>query len=690
MRVRLTVGERLGIAFGALLAIAAVEAALALHWVGRIGALRRELEEVIAPRDRAADLLERSILRRAVALRNFAITANPAQAAAADEAWAAARAALEDVTRRVAPEERALVAAIAPAAEVYGRAGEDFARAVVRLPRPERERAEEALSADRERLFLLVREYASRQEGARTRAAARIAEAERGLASGARWLVVAMGAGLAAAGWWVLRSIRTPVGRLAHAAEALGAGDPGPALALAPPDAPAGRGELAALAQGFSRMARDLAEREARLVAQHGELQAQHEELQAQQEELQAQGEELRTQAGELVEQNERLRSAAEALEAADRRKDEFLATLGHELRNPLAAIFSSAQLLPFRSGDPDAVARLGEVLTRQARHLARLVDDLLDVSRITQGKLELRREDLDLRAAVRNAVEVCRPEAERRSQEIAVALPDAPATVHGDPARLEQIVQNLLHNASKFSPAGARLRVALEADAVHATVRVEDPGEGIPPDLLPRVFDLFVQGASPGGAREGLGIGLTLVRQLAALHGGRVEARSDGPGRGSTFVVTLPLARPREAAGPAPAAAPDARRLRVLVFEDNRDLADTTRAVLELWGHEVEVAPTGREGVERARATRPDVLLVDIGLPDMTGYDVARAVRAAVDGAPRPRLVALTGFGLAADRARASAEGFEAHLVKPVEPEALRRTLAELAAGAGEGAASA
>jgi signal transduction histidine kinase len=383
-----------------------------------------------------------------------------------------------------------------------------------------------------------------------------------------------------------------------------------------------------------------------------------------------------------MVEIAARKRAEA-ALVAADRGKDEFLAMLAHELRNPLAAIASAARALDARAeGDDDPrSAELLAVIGRQSRHLARLVDDLLDVSRFSRGRIELRREPVELRRAVEGAVENVRPHVELRRQTLAVTLPDEPLWLDADLTRIEQILANLLHNAAKFTEPGGRIDLAAEREDAEVLVRVRDEGAGIDPELLPRVFDLFVQGErSLARSRGGLGIGLTLVRSLVERHGGTIEAASEGPGRGSELRVRLPLLaapeRREPAAAPEPAAPAAAVRLRVLLVEDNLDAAESLGELLRIWGHEVTIAHDGAAALRAVPETRPEVVLLDIGLPGMDGYEVASRLRA-TPGLAGLRLVAVTGYGQESDRRRARLAGFDHHLVKPVDLDRLRALLA-------------
>jgi PAS domain S-box-containing protein len=364
----------------------------------------------------------------------------------------------------------------------------------------------------------------------------------------------------------------------------------------------------------------------------------------------------------------------------ADRRKGEWIAMLAHELRNPLAPLLTGLHVLRRSGGDPAAAEKAEEMMERQVRHLARLVDDLLDVSRVARGKIALRRERLDLARLVRTAAADRRPALESAGLTLAVETPETPLWVSGDATRLSQVLGNLLDNAAKFTDRGGRVEVKLNATegGPGAELRVRDTGVGIDPELLPRLFEPFSQAdRSLHRSKGGLGLGLALVRGLTELHGGTVRAASAGPGRGAEFVVRLPLeAEPPvlSKAGAEPRAGGAPRR--VLVVEDNRDSADTLRMLLELQGHEVRVAYTGPEGVRLAREWRPTVVLSDIGLPGLDGFGVARALRAdaATSGA---RLIAVTGYGTDEDRRLARESGFDHLLTKPADPAVLQDLLA-------------
>ncbi|HEY7512321.1 MAG TPA: MASE1 domain-containing protein, partial [Vicinamibacteria bacterium] len=372
---------------------------------------------------------------------------------------------------------------------------------------------------------------------------------------------------------------------------------------------------------------------------------------------------------GQLIErqrtEEERTRLLSELREAGQA-KDQFLAVLGHELRNPLAPMRNALEVLRAR-GWPDEVAqRMGDVMERQLRHMVRLVDDLLDVSRITRGRIELRRERVDLRESAARAVEAARPLLDTRRHALALSLPAEPVVVDADPTRLEQVIGNLLHNAARYTADGGEIVLRAAREHGEAVLRVRDTGIGLSPDMLERIFDPFVRSErAPRRAPEGLGIGLTLVRSLVEMHGGSVGASSAGPGLGSEFVVRLPLAPPATAAvaaavpaPPAPVAAGSPGK-RLLVVDDNVDGAETLALVLRQAGHEVVTAHDGRRALERTRESAFDVVLLDIDLPDgLDGYEVARRIRSGGGSSP-PVLVALTGFGQREDQARALQAGF-------------------------------
>jgi PAS domain S-box-containing protein len=365
-------------------------------------------------------------------------------------------------------------------------------------------------------------------------------------------------------------------------------------------------------------------------------------------------------------------REAQEALREADRRKDEFLATLAHELRNPLAPIRNAIEIMRMKDAPDSALARPREIIDRQLRQLTRLVDDLLEASRITQGKLQLRPERIEVANAVHEAVEGARPAIEASAHEITVTLPDEVLCVSADPTRLTQVILNLLNNAAKYTPRGGHIWLRVEREGDQAVISVRDTGIGIESEHLPNIFKMFSQ-VTPAldRAQGGLGIGLALVRGLTELHGGRVEAHSAGLGKGSEFIVRLPAlpagdSGKRKADGGA-RSPPAAAGRRVLIVDDNRDAAESLGDLLRHMGHDVHMAHDGLEGVQAAATFRPSVILLDIGLPKMNGFEAARHIRSQVGGGD-VTLIALSGWGQEEDKRRATEAGFDSHLTKPVD----------------------
>ncbi len=375
------------------------------------------------------------------------------------------------------------------------------------------------------------------------------------------------------------------------------------------------------------------------------------------------------------------VRDLLERQAEADRRKDEFLAMLGHELRNPLAGIRNALFVLDQVGAKDDKAVRQREVILRQTRHLVRMVDDLLDVSRVTLGKIILKRRTVDLKEVAERCLTELGMAAIARSNGLELEVQIEAAAVQGDPVRLEQVICNLLQNAIKYTPRGGRLSLRVEAAGEEAIVRVRDTGIGIVREALQTIFEPFAQVESSRHHSEGgLGLGLPLVRSLIAMHGGSVEARSDGPGRGSEFVVRLPRAEKEAKAAafkPKPRLAEPASSLHVLVVEDNLDGRESLRDLLEIWGHRVSLAESGPAGVEMAFSLRPDVALIDIGLPGIDGNEVARRIRSIL-GEEAISLIAMTGYGQPEDRRRALQAGFDFYLIKPVDPGVLSRLLAE------------
>jgi signal transduction histidine kinase/ActR/RegA family two-component response regulator len=359
-----------------------------------------------------------------------------------------------------------------------------------------------------------------------------------------------------------------------------------------------------------------------------------------------------------------------------DRRKDEFLAVLGHELRNPLAAIRNAVAVLDHEV-EPEVRSHHRRIIERQSENLARMVDDLLDLSRVTLGKVTLQKRRVDLRELVERAVHELGAAALARRGDLELQIDAEPLEVDGDPVRLEQVIFNLLHNALKYTPAGGVVSVEVREREGRACLRVWDTGVGSPAVWLEAIFQPFAQvDFMRQRAQGGLGLGLPLIRHLVELHGGTVIAKSAGVGLGSEFTVSLPLAATAETSAPGPvvAPAPVAPATRVLVVEDNADGRETLRMLLRILGHQVETAEDGHSGVEKAIAGHPEVALIDIGLPDIDGNEVARRLRQCLGD--EPRLVAMTGYGQPEDRARAEAAGFDDFLVKPVDPETLARLL--------------
>jgi signal transduction histidine kinase/ActR/RegA family two-component response regulator len=365
-------------------------------------------------------------------------------------------------------------------------------------------------------------------------------------------------------------------------------------------------------------------------------------------------------------------------LREADRRKDEFLALLGHELRNPLAPVRNAITIM--RAAEPmdGNMTWCVDVIERQAKQLTRLVDDLLDVSRVSRGKVTLQRARVDLTSIVNAAVEMSRPDIDARRHEVNISMPATTIQIDGDAARLTQVVANLLNNAAKYQDVSGRIDLTVERIGDVVELRVKDRGIGITPAMLSEVFILFAQGErAPDMAQGGLGIGLSLVKNLVEMHGGSVRVLSDGPGQGSEFIVTLPCIPEDVMTMPATKPADtsvNAPPRRILVVDDNEDAADSLALLLRLKGHEVSVAHDGPSAVDLAASERPSVMLLDIGLPGMDGYEVCRTIRR--QGLNDIRIIAMTGYGQERDRARAMEAGFDTHTVKPVDIDELTRLI--------------
>ncbi len=367
-------------------------------------------------------------------------------------------------------------------------------------------------------------------------------------------------------------------------------------------------------------------------------------------------------------------------LREADRRKDEFLALLAHELRNPLAPVQNAVSVMRLKGTDDPQLVWCYDVIERQADQLKRLVDDLLDVSRITQGKIQLRLEPVDLETVIAGAVETSAPLINAQRHQLRVNLPDEAVSVRGDASRLTQVVANLLNNAAKYQNENGLIELTARREGGEAVIAVRDRGIGLSPEMLSEAFDLFTQGErTPDRAQGGLGIGLSLVKKLVELHGGTVHATSAGPGHGAEFVIRLPPLGDTATAGPTAStngATPvGPRRHRILVVDDNVDAAESLGMLLELDGHDVTIAHEGVQALATAITEHPDIILLDIGLPGMDGYEVCRRLRA--EGFANTRIIAMTGYGQDKDKQRAMDAGFDLHTVKPVEFSRLKAILA-------------
>jgi signal transduction histidine kinase/ActR/RegA family two-component response regulator len=387
----------------------------------------------------------------------------------------------------------------------------------------------------------------------------------------------------------------------------------------------------------------------------------------------------------QIRDQLEELQQADAQLRDTDRRKDEFLATLAHELRNPLAPIRNALQIMQLTADDQAAREQARRMMERQLGQMVRLIDDLLDLSRITRGKLELRKERVELAAVIGTAVDTARPLIESAGHALQVSLPTDPVYLDADPVRLAQVFSNLLNNAAKYMERGGSIWLAAERLDGEVSITVRDTGVGIPAESLTSIFEMFSQvDQSLEKSHGGLGIGLTLVKRLVEMHGGTVEARSEGPGRGAAFIVSLPAVGVSRVAQLPPvdeAHRPDVGKCRILVADDNGDAAESMGTMLRLMGNEVRTVRDGVQAVEEAAAFRPDMVLLDIGMPRLNGYEAARRIRRERWGKDM-LLVALTGWGQDEDKRRASEAGFDRHFTKPVDPIHLQQLVAGLGAG--------
>ena len=391
---------------------------------------------------------------------------------------------------------------------------------------------------------------------------------------------------------------------------------------------------------------------------------------------------EVRNTLLELTNAHAALHAQSERLRDSDRRKDEFLATLAHELRNPLAPIRNALQIIQIAGNNGPAVEQARAMMERQLGQMVRLIDDLLDVSRISRGKFELRKERIELAAAIKSAIDTAQPLIDAAGHQLTVSGSARPVYLDADPVRLAQVFSNLLNNAAKYMERGGKIWLTVTPADGEVVVSVRDTGIGIPADALPGIFDMFSQvDHSLEKAQGGLGIGLMLVKQLLEMHGGRIEAKSEGSGKGSEFIAHLPVVNvvpPRQTANTADE--PRARTLacRILVADDNRDAAESMSTVLRLMGNEVRTVHDGLQAVEEAAAFRPDLVLLDIGMPRLNGYDAARRIRAERWG-KSTLIVAMTGWGQDEDKRRASEAGFDRHFTKPVDPGDIEKLIAAL-----------
>ncbi len=402
-------------------------------------------------------------------------------------------------------------------------------------------------------------------------------------------------------------------------------------------------------------------------------------DLDSQRQEVMRQRDEMELISRENARLLEASRETAAALRRADLRKDEFLATLAHELRNPLSPILSGIQLLGMMAddGEPDESREMREMIERQVHHMVRLVDDLLEVSRITNGKIKLETKPIRLADVVRQAVETSRPNVDLGKHQLTVHNADADLHVDGDLTRLTQVVSNLINNAARYTPEGGKIDVFMDADSSGASITIKDNGIGIPPEMLEKVFELFTQlDRHRKQSVSGLGIGLALVKRVMELHNGSVIVRSEGEDRGSQFVITLPRIHPQiESAKVEPSVKATKHGLKILAIDDNADALRTLKGLLTEMGHQVATAETGREGIELFKSFGPTCIFLDIGMPEMDGCDVARHLRR-LPGGESVRLFALTGWGQDQDRDRTHAAGFDFHLVKPVSKDAIEELL--------------
>ena len=436
------------------------------------------------------------------------------------------------------------------------------------------------------------------------------------------------------------------------------------------------------------QLAADMLERAMRYALQRGKLE---DEIRRANQQLEQR---VQERTAELARVNETLqleiaerKKAEEALREADRLKDEFVAMLAHELHNPLAPLSAALQLFEVDMNTPEQNRELRIMMSRQVEQLVRLIDDLLDVSRISRGKLNLRRESFDVTDVIDTALDVSKPVIEAGKHRLEVELPDQPLFLDADKVRISQIISNLLINAAKYTPPGGRIELNIRREASQAAIAVRDNGVGIPPEMLTKVFELFTQvDSSHTRTHGGLGIGLTLVRTLVEMHGGTIVARSQGEGFGSEFMVHLPLARrvnlPQPMETPLPASSKPVPAYRILIVDDNESAGYLLGRLLQKLGQHVHTVSSASAALEVVASLKPDILISDIAMPGMSGYELASEIRTRAE-APQPTLIALTGYGRESDRQQAHDAGFDHHLTKPVDLQALEKLLVKLHDGA-------
>lgn len=678
-----SIGQRLALGLGFLFATQLALLAGVLIWLHENDKAYEALSERVLPRTMLSLELKQAVLYVAIAAREQLRQPSRSHAVAFTQAAERARTAL-----RFVGAVPVSTGAADPNAAAAQRLVQRYVNETERVVASGAEGALEELSRLRESTLDGVRAFVAHERAATQEALGAMAANRARIAQLLTWLTAGSALAFVLGGWLTARSIRRPARRLVEFATALEAGNWRSALSLAPasPQAAARtRDEMQHLANALGTAAVALETREQQLQqqneelqAQNEEIQAQNEEIQAQAEEIQAQGEEIQAQNSDLLEQTARLREQAGALKDADQKKNEFLGLLAHELRNPLAAMANSLALLA-RTGPGADTAQPRAILARQLRHLVRLIDDLLDITRISRGKIHLRRRPLELAALLGDCLADLQASAREKGVRLELSAPGEPLWVAGDDTRLSQVFGNIVTNAIKFTDAGGRVAVSARGEAGYAIVRIADTGQGMDEALLGRLFTPFSQGdgehSQSGG---GLGLGLALVKGLVELHGGHVQAASEGPGRGTELTVRLPLceAPAREAQPGTPAQTQAPRRARILLVEDNVDVGESLRVLLELDGHEVRIVRSGPDALQAAKDFLPEVVLCDIGLPGMDGYEVARALRRQ-SGNGKPLLVALTGYAAGADQERTAQAGFDHHLPKPPDLERLYQLLA-------------